>query len=467
MGTIRRISENVLKHDPQAQQELPEAVRRNLPGNALRIIGATALQNSGDQVVKASTVLPWLFHALGVPSALVGLLVPIRESGSMLPQAFITPFVLRVRRRKWVFVIGAIVQAATVAAMAVVAAFADGLLAGVLILVALAVFSLGRSLCSISSKDVLGRTVPKGTRGQINGLSTMSAGIVAIPLGLVLRLVGGGDPPIWMLVVLLASGSALWVLTALVYSGVREPAGEDADQFVSDESAPDKSAPVKSVPDGREDGSAQDEPPALSAGLKTAVTLLRDDVPFRRFVTMRSLLLVSALSPPFVITLAVSSGAGALSGLGGFIIASGLSAVVGGPVFGRIADRASRTLMAVGAGVASLTLVVMLVVSGLPGFDGGTVWGASVFVTTYFVLTFVHTGVRVGRKTYIVDMAKGDQRTNYVAVSNSAMGVILLVAGGISSLLALWGVEWALVFLAALGFLGVIVAARLPDVSVR
>lgn len=445
MGTIRRISEKVLKHDPQAQQELPEAVRRNLPGNALRIIGATALQNSGDQVVKASTVLPWLFHALGVPSALVGLLVPIRESGSMLPQAFITPFVLRVRRRKWVFVIGAIVQAATVAAMAVVAAFADGLLAGVLILVALAVFSLGRSLCSISSKDVLGRTVPKGTRGQINGLSTMSAGIVAITLGLVLRLVGGGDPPIWMLVVLLAGGSALWVLTALVYSGVREPAGEDADQ--------------------REDGSAQDEPPALSAGLKTAVTLLRDDVPFRRFVTMRSLLLVSALSPPFVITLAVSSGAGALSGLGGFIIASGLSAVVGGPVFGRIADRASRTLMAVGAGVASLTLVVMLVVSGLPGFDGGTVWGASVFVTTYFVLTFVHTGVRVGRKTYIVDMARGDQRTNYVAVSNSAMGIILLAAGGISSLLALWGVEWALVFLAALGFLGVIVAARLPDVS--
>lgn len=445
MSTVRRIFEKVLKHDPQAQQELPEAVRRNLPGNALRIIGATALQNSGDQVVKASTVLPWLFHALGVPSALVGLLVPIRESGSMLPQAFITPFVLRVRRRKWVFVIGAIVQAATVAAMAVVAAFADGLLAGLLILLALAVFSLGRSLCSISSKDVLGRTVPKGTRGQINGLSTMSAGIVAITLGLVLRLVGGGDPPIWMLVVLLAGGSALWVLTALVYSGVREPAGEDADQ--------------------REDGSAQDEPPALSAGLKTAVTLLRDDVPFRRFVTMRSLLLVSALSPPFVITLAVSSGAGALSGLGGFIIASGLSAVVGGPVFGRIADRASRTLMAVGAGVASLTLVVMLVVSGLPGFDGGTVWGASVFVTTYFVLTFVHTGVRVGRKTYIVDMARGDQRTNYVAVSNSAMGVILLAAGGISSLLALWGVEWALVFLAALGFLGVIVAARLPDVS--
>ncbi len=450
MALLRRIVARVLTVDAQSEQELPDEVAQNLPRNALRIVGATALQNSGDQVVKASTVLPWLFHALGVPGALVGLLVPIRESGSMLPQAFVTPFVLRVRKRKWVFVVGALVQAATVAAMAMVAAFADGLLAGVLILVALAMFSLGRSLCSISSKDVLGRTVPKGTRGQINGLSTMSAGIVAITLGLVLRLVGGGDPPIWMLVVLLAGGSAAWVLAALVYASVREPAGEDAEQ---------------SAPGKRADVAAEDEPPALSAGLKTAVKLLRDDVPFRRFVTMRSLLLVSALSPPFVITLAVSSGAGALSGLGAFIIASGLSAILGGPVFGRIADRASRTLMAVGAGVASLTLVIMLIVSGLPGFDGGTMWGVAVFVVTYFVLTFVHTGVRVGRKTYIVDMARGDQRTNYVAVSNSAMGIILLAAGGISSLLALWGVEWAIVFLAALGLLGVFVAARLPDVS--
>lgn len=456
MGMMRRVFDRVLKHEPQAERDLPEVVRQNLPGNAIRIIGATALQNSGDQVVKASTVLPWLFHALGVPSALVGLLVPIRESGSMLPQALITPFVLRVRQRKWVFVVGAIVQAVMVAAMAVIAAFASGLVAGVLILAALAVFSLGRSLCSISSKDVLGRTVPKGTRGQINGLSMLAAGIVAITLGLGLRIIGGGDPPIWMLVVLLAGGSIMWVLAALVYSGVREPVGDDADTAVPE---PNKVKRTDVEPSERNDL------PAISAGFTNAVRLMREDVPFRRFVIMRSLLLVSALSPPFVITLAVSSGAGALSGLGGFIIASGLSAVIGGPLFGRIADRASRTLMAVGAGLASMTLVLMLVLSALPSFGGDTVWGAAVFVTTYFLLTLVHTGVRVGRKTYIVDMAKGHQRTNYVAVSNSAMGIILLVAGGISSLLALWGVEWAIAFLAALGFLGVIVAARLPDVS--
>ena len=50
-------------------------------------------------------------------AALTGALVPIRESGSMLPQALLTPFVVRVRSRKLVTVAGALVQAAAVAVM--------------------------------------------------------------------------------------------------------------------------------------------------------------------------------------------------------------------------------------------------------------------------------------------------------------------------------------------------------------
>src|SRR5699024_8502910 len=110
-----------------------------------------------------------------------------RESGSMLPQAFLTPLILRIGQRKWIFVAGAAVQATSVAGMAVTAATGRGLLAGLVIVLALMVFSLGRCLCSISSKDVQGRTVPKGERGQINGLATTASGIIAITLGLGIR----------------------------------------------------------------------------------------------------------------------------------------------------------------------------------------------------------------------------------------------------------------------------------------
>lgn len=121
--------------------------------------------------------------------------------------------------------------------------------------------------------------------------------------------------------------------------------------------------------------------------------------------------------------------------------------------------------MSVGAGVASAVIVLTVAIAALPGFTGSGLLGSLLFVGAYFVVTLIHTGVRVGRKTYIVDMAEGDRRTLYTAVSNSAMGVILLIVGGVSSLLAVVHVFWALLFLAAMGFAGVFAGARLPDVS--
>lgn len=437
MDRTERIYSAVISRDLEAERDLPEQVRSQVPRNSLRLVSATALQSSGDQTVNASTVLPWLFHALGVPAALTGALVPIRESGSMLPQAFLTPLLLRVRRRKWAFVAGSLIQAAAVAVMAATAALGHGLSAGILVLAALTVHSLGRCLCSISSKDVTGRTVPKGQRGQINGLATTASGIVAITLGLGVRSLAGDDLTGGQLAWMIAAGSLLWVLVAVVYSSVREPAAEVE---VADADA--------------------------SSWFVETLDLLREDTVFRDFVLVRSFLLVSALSPPFVVSLAARSGTEELSGLGGFIIASGLAAVLGGRLFGRLADRSSRRLMSLGATLASVIIVALVLAVTVLDVDGG-VASTGLFVGSYFLLTLVHTGVRVARKTYVVDVATGDERTTYVAVSNSAMGLVLLLVGAISSAIATFGIEWALLFLAGMGVLGVVSSTRLPEVSHR
>lgn len=440
MTTTERLHARLIKRDLEAEAEMPGAARRHVAGNTLRLVGANALQSSGDQAVNASTVLPWLFHALGVPAALTGVLVPIRESGSMLPQAFLTPLVVRVRQRKLVVVAGALVQAVAVAVMAGTAALGHGLVAGLVVVAALAVFSLGRCLTSIASKDVQARTVPKGERGQINGLATTASGFVAITLGLGVRALGEGLDA-RTLAAILGAGAVLWVLVAAVWASVREPT---------------------SLRDGRE------RPPQGATGegwFVETLTLLREDRTFRSFVTVRSFLLVSSLSPPFIVALAVRAGAPALTGLGGFIIASGLAALLGGRVFGRMADRSSRRLMTAGAALASLVLVALVLLVTLLDLEGDGRLTYAIFVGSYFLVTMLHTGVRVGRKTYVVDMAEGDRRTTYVAVSNSAMGLVLLVVGGISSAIAGLGVEWALLFLAGLGVLGVVSSTRLPEVS--
>lgn len=162
-----------------------------------------------------------------------------------------------------------------------------------------------------------------------------------------------------------------------------------------------------------------------------------------------------------MVALGAREGGLGLSGLGPFVIAQGVASLVGGRVFGRWSDRSSRTLMVVGAGTASLLVLGFLALYAVPATRGF----AYLYPATYLLLALTHTGVRVARKTYVVDMAGDDRRTDYVAVSNSAMGVLLLAAGAVSAGLAHIGDTWALAFLAVLGLVGVLVARTLPEVS--
>ena len=62
-------------------------------------------------------------------------------------------------------------------------------------------------------------------------------------------------------------------------------------------------------------------------------------------------------------------------------------------------------------------------------------------------------------------MAGGDKRTQYVGAANTMMGVVLLIVGGISAVIALAGPAPALLFLAAIGLLGARRARGLDNVS--
>ena len=83
--------------------------------------------------------------------------------------------------------------------------------------------------------------------------------------------------------------------------------------------------------------------------------------------------------------------------------------------------------------------------------------------TLYFLLSVAHQGVRVGRKTYVVDIAEGNERTDYVAVSNTAIGFILLFTGVIGALGAMFSVPLIVLVLSLLGIVGAIMGYRLPE----
>lgn len=436
LNPAERAAEMLLDVDEPSVAKLPVEIAEEVPANAAKQVTAMALQKAGDLVVDPRTVLSWVMTSVGAPAALVGLLVPIRESGSMLPQTLIAPFVRRQAIRKWTWVTGAAGQGAAVAAMAALTAFTRGAVAGWGILAALGGFALARSLSSLTSKDVLGRTMPKGARGQVTGLATVASGAVAVTLGAGLRVFGGEDTGVTTLAILLGIGALAWGAAGSVFATVKE-------------TAPD-------APQG-EDGRDTDD------GSHSAVALLLRDATFRRFVLARTLLLVSALSPPFIVALATESGGAGLQGLGPFLISSGVAALVGGRLWGKLADRSSRSAMMLAAGAASTVIILLLVALRFEGLRDVDL----LYPAAYLLLALAHTGARVGRKTYLVDLGEGDQRTNYVAVSNTAIGILLLVTGGLSAAIATLGVEVALAALAALGLFGVLASRTLPEVSRR
>ncbi len=406
--------------------------------NARRFIWSNGLQNVGDQIVAAKTVLPWLMHAAGAPGFLIGLLVPIREAGSMLPQAAITRWVLGQPSRSRVWIIGSTGQFVSALGIGIVALFLRGWPLGISIILLLGALALFRSLCSISSKDVQGRTITKGRRGLINGQATMIGGSIGLATGLLISVILDQNSPTWILAAAIIVSSFSWLIASFIFAGIKEP---------------DTSA------DG-EEANPTKESQGKNRWIASCVELLIHDRNFRNFVIVRSLMLVTALSTAFIVTLAAESGQ-AIGTLGFFMIASGLASVVGGRISGIWSDRSSRNVMAGGALFGSLVLF------GLVAFSYWAPAGvnAVVFPVGFFLVNLAHTAIRVARKTYVVDMAEGDQRTRYVADANTLMGVILLVVGALSGAVAVAGTEFALLFLAATGLLGVVFSRSLKEVS--
>lgn len=408
-------------------KELPESACRVVPGNAARLVSGFTLQKIGDRIADPKTVLAWMLTSLGAPEFAIGLLVPIRESGSLLPQTALVPVVRRFGLRSRVWAAGAVGQSIAVAAIGIAGATLTGLGAGIGVLVALAIFSLSRAISSITAKDVIGKTIPRGNRGSVTGIAASIAGFAAIAAGIIIYLTAedaGGE----FLALGVVGASLLWLGAAAVFMTVdEEPSkGEETDP---------------------------------AASIAESLEMLREDEPFRRFVVARTLLLVTALSPPFVVSLSASVSEAGVSGVGPFVIATGIAGLVASPIWGRLADRSSRLVMSASAGLGALIVVTYL---GLRwSWLDSTVWlGPS----AYLLLALVHAGARMGRKTYVVDLGRGDSRTRYVAVSNTIIGAMLLAAGGVGSVVALIGTEWTLMILATAGLAGALVAFRLPEI---
>jgi predicted MFS family arabinose efflux permease len=408
----------------------PEACRY-VPANFIRIVASSFLTKTGDALINPKTVLAWLVNFMGAPAFVLALLVPVRESGSMIPQLAIAAWVRRKPIRKWTWVLGACLQGLAVAAIGAIAFLLRGLAAGIAVLAAVVVFSLARGLCSVSSKDVLGKTIPKTRRGRVSGIAAGLSGVIVVLVGFGVYVGRPGESEALFYTLLLFGAAALWWLAALVYGSISEEPGET-------------------------DGGGN----AAATAVKSLGLLARDRH-FRRFVITRALLISSALTAPYYVALAQRSSGGSASVLGLVILAAGLASSLSAPTWGRWADRSSRSVLLLAATFTGVLGIGVYLLERLLAGDV-PVW---VYPAAFLLLGVAHSGIRLGRKTYLVDMAGGNKRTDYVAVSNTVIGIILLAGGGVTAALSFLSPEMLILLLAGTSLAGALCGLRLPEVQ--
>ncbi len=418
--------------DARVCKDIPESACRDQPRNFFSYLFANLLGKVADEIASAKLVIPWLFGLLGVPAAFTGFLVPVREAGVLLPQLLVAAAVRHMPIRKWVWLLGALLSAVSLFGMAAATVGLDGSAAGIVILTMLVLFSLARGLCSVSAKDVLGKTVSKSRRGALMGWSASLSGVAVLAVGLWLGSAGLETSGLRLFAGLLITGGVLWLLAALFFAAIQE-----------------------------QPGATEGGGNALSVALQQ-LRILSSDVPFRHFVLARALLLSVALAPPFYVLVAQSQAQTSLLGLGGLIIANGLASSVSAPFWGYMGDRSSRRVMAIAATGAGL---LGLFTSSAVFFGWGWATGELGMAVIFLVLNVMHGGVRLGRKVYLVDMAGSDKRAAYVAVSNTLIGVLMLFAGLIGLLGDWLGVTAVLLLLGVVSLLAATYSATLPEVS--
>ncbi|MFU8822145.1 MAG: MFS transporter [Gammaproteobacteria bacterium] len=388
--------------DARVCKDIPDAACNDQPQNFFLQLGALVCTKIGDELASAKLVLPWLLSAAGAPAFFIGLLVPIRESLSLLPQLFVAAAIRAQAVRKWFWVGGSVAQALCVMGMAAAALLLEGAAAGWTVVGLLVLFSLARGVSSVAAKDVMGKTVSKTRRGTLTGYATAAAGVVTIAAGAWLQLRAGPEENAGGVAVLLLVAGGLWLLGAALYANLREQPGAT-------------------------EGGGNAGRDALAS-----LSILVTDAPFRRFVITRALLVATALLVPFYAALAREVSGEGLGGLGALLVAAGIASTVSSGFWGRMADRSSRDVLRVAATVAGVLSLAVAGwhMAGAPGLPAG-----AVVVAAFFIIGVAHAGIRIGRKTYLVDMATAQTRATYVAVSNTAIGVVLL-AGGVFGVVA-------------------------------
>jgi hypothetical protein len=388
-----------------------------------------AVTKLAEQIAGPNLVLIWLLQVLGSPVWMLGCLVPIKQTFSLLPQMVAAGLIRRLAIRKWVWVFAALIQTICLLFIAVVSTTPSPLIAGLAILIIFSVFSMASGTASVAFQDVIGKTIMKGHRGKLLASRSLIGGILTLATGILLTQLKDSQDPLLTIQILLLCAAALWTIGGLFFAGIREEAGATSGA----------KNPINEV--------------------KHGLIFFRQHLGFRHFITVRALLLSVELATPYYFIHGRSIGSIDGSDIGLLVTAIGLSQLLSSPFWGHLADRTSRKVMQYSAiiatGAALLALSLMLVPS-----TEAQKW---LYVGVFILIGLAESGIRLGRKTYLVDAVPSEERATFAALSNCMIGTLALAMSVLGLVAQFYGISLLIALLGGLALLATIACQRLPE----
>ena len=375
------------------------------------LLSISSLTKLADLLVSPKTTLPWLVSATGAPGWLLPLLVPVKESGSLLPQWYLrTSLVHKFSDRLRFWRIGMVIQGVGILCLLLTLFLYNKQLMGIVWVLLLITIAFGRSICSLMMKDIQAENIEKGRRGRLVGLASSISGALTIVSGLLLLWLGQGDQ-VESAKIMVGIGGLLFLVAIPL------------------------SAKLTAAYNDQHDGD--------SSAIRLLFEKLKHEPDLQNLVVSRTLLLHSALIIPFIVAASTS---GEAFDLPVFMVLSALASLITSYVWGKVADKSAVLTLKIAAAVcATSSLVASL-----------TLFADIAYLNfvSFFVLTVGHAGIRTGRKTYVLDITDRETRTTYVAIANSLVGVALLTLGGVYAIAVNVSQSATLLFMSMMLFAG-------------
>ncbi len=398
-----------------------------------------AIFNLAEALIDPPLVLTWFVSQITSSNLLAGLVSPLGNAGWFLPQVFVSARIQRMERKMPSYTLTAVIRTIAWVLLAVMVWTVDDpriLLTSFFVLYSVARLTSG--LAGLTFFDVVAKTIPARRRGSFFSWRQLLGSILGL---------GGG----WIVKTVLNHPALAFpnghALLFTLYCVVMVP-GLVSFIIIREPSRKVVNTPVKT-----------------SEQLQRAGQLLRENGVYRRHLSARTALILAGIALPFYGIYAKDK-LGAPEGMVGIYVTTRIAAqMLFNLPWGRLSDRygnrLAMKLLSLGSGATALLALILTALVGSLQLQG--TWLPYLALPLFFLDGAIRPAQVLSGSNFLLELVPEDERPLYMGLSNTLMGVVVLISGLGGLVVDLVGFSGLFAVSLALYTLGYVFAAGLPE----